>query len=91
MTMLDRYCERCGRVTAHSVGSFEISRALPTADQKTDLTGRDLTSQAPQIKDSLPSTVRYACSVCGYVSVIMGPDQQKKGEDLFSKLERGEE
>jgi len=88
MSEVERYCEQCSRITLHKSTPFFIPSAKPLADRVVDLTGRD-ESPSPGA-NPLPSSTEYQCTICGHVSVDIGDLQpQKMGEDVFVKLQRG--
>jgi len=92
MSQVERYCEQCSKITPHEISPFFIPSAKPTADHLIDLTGRSEIPLSGEIASPLASSAQFKCTICGHVSVDIGELQlQKAGEDIFSKLQRGED
>lgn len=88
MSETTRFCERCTRMTKHKAEVFLPSQPNPIVEgQNVDLTGRGVPAQTP--RSPLPHTVKYTCAVCGYVTVVVGGDQQTGSGGVFDRLERG--
>jgi hypothetical protein len=88
MSGIQRRCDRCAKNTLHQVEPFSVPRPLPTpVNRQVDLTGRN-GGPAPVFAGTLPEAVRYRCTICGYVTVMVGPEQ-KLGSDVIDQLRRG--
>jgi hypothetical protein len=94
-----RKCPRCGKVTEHTVKELTISAPPPTFNGgRIDLTGgfydgpgANQTQQpSPQIKQTVPFTRIFTCTVCGTNNTVIGDDNPMATEvDDFTLLSRG--